>query len=294
VKKDRNRQRNREEWAQRGIASHERIKDEQRHWDEWARREAVKIPHFPIPLKIDEDAKRNFPYPTEKWGFLSYMGRILGGLNWHKKRVLQLGGSGAQAVKFAIAGSHPVLLIDPSLEMLKLAVKRAREYGVESSIFAIQAVAEELPFRDNFFDIIHAAYVLHHTILEKSAPEIYRVLKPGGTLCFLEPFEDNSFYKFFRMILPYSGKERRTSKYEYPLASKDLRLLANAFDEDDYLYFGVFMALTEYLARFVGKPKFGRTLTKMLQTIDYTITKRFKVSRRFCLRVGGKLSKKLK
>ena len=293
MEKDRCRQRDREEWARRGIDLHERVKDEQLHWDEWAQKELVEIPRFPIPVEIDEVAKLNFPYPTEKWGFLSHVGRILGGLNWREKRVLQLGGSGAQAVKFAIAGSYPVLLIDPSWETLKLADRRIRAYGVESSVFAIQAIAEEMPFPDNYFDIIFAAYVLHHTILEKSAPEIYRVLKPGGKLCFIEPFEGNNLFKLFRMILPYPGKEKRTSTYEYPFRDKDLRLLAKVFDGNDYLFFGVFMALTEYLVRLAGKPKFGYTLSKILQSIDYSITKRLPVFRRLCLRVGGKLSKKL-
>lgn len=293
MNKNKPRQRNREEWTERGIDLYEQVKDEQLHWDEWAQKEAVEIPRFPVSIKIDNNARLNFPYPTERWGFLSHVGRILGGLNWREKRVLQVGGSGAQAVKFALAGSYPVWLIDPSRETLRLAVKRARVYGVGNSICAIQAIAEEMPFPDNFFDIIFSAYVLHHTILEKSAPEIYRVLKPGGTLCFIEPFEGNSLFKLFRMILPYHGKEKRTSTYEYPFRWKDLRLLSNVFDRNDYLYFGVFMALTEYLVRLAGKPKGGYTLTKILQSVDYSITKRLKFSRRFCLRVGGKLSKKL-
>lgn len=292
MREDRCRQRNWEEWAQRGIDLNERVKHEQLHWDEWALRENVGIPRFPLPVKLDEDAKHNFPYPTEKWGYLSHVGRILGGLDWCEKRVLQLGGSGAHAVKFAIAGSYPVFLIDPSSEMLKLAEKRARAYGVENSIFAIQSIAEELPFPDNTFDIVFSAYVLHHTVLEKSAPEIYRVLKPSGKLCFIEPFEGNSLFKLLRIILPYPGKDKRTSKYEYPLTYKDLSRLANAFDGNDYLYFGVFWALIEYLARLVGKPTLGNILKGMLQSTDYLIMNRVRVLRRLCLRVGGKLSKK--
>jgi SAM-dependent methyltransferase len=286
------RQRNRQEWDRRGVDLHERIEHEQLHYDEWAQRQAIEIPRFPLTVKIHENAKRTFPYPTEKWGFLPQVGRILEGLDWHEKRVLQLGGSGMNAVKFAIAGSFPVLLIDPSLETLKLALNRVEAYEVESSVCVIQAIAEEMPFPDNFFDIVFAGNVLHHTLLEKSAREIYRVLKPGGTLCFIEPFEGSSLFKFFRIILPYPGKEKRTSRYEYPLTWKDLRLLTNTFDGNDYLYFGVFMAITEYLVRLVGKPRSGYILIKMLQGIDYAIIKRFRFLRRFCLRVGGKLSKK--
>jgi SAM-dependent methyltransferase len=286
------RQLTRGEWADRGISLHERIEDEREHWGQWALRQAVEVPGFPFPVRIGEDVKRTFPYPVEKWGYRYHMGRILGGLDWREKRVLQLGGSGGQAVRFAIAGSHPAFAIDPSLEMLELAAERAQAYGVQNSVSVVQAIAEDMPFPDNFFDIVYAGFVLHHTILEKSAPEIYRVLKPGGRFCFVEPFEGNSLFRLFRVIVPYPGKDKRTSTYEYPTRPKDLHLLATVFDGHDYLYFGIFMALTEYLVRLIGSPTLGRRLNNMLQTADYLITKRVRILKRLCLRVGGKLSKK--
>lgn len=50
-------------------------------------------------------------------------------------------------------------------------------------ITVVQEFAERLPFEDASFDLIHARQVLHHARdLPKFCRELFRVLKPGGTL----------------------------------------------------------------------------------------------------------------
>jgi len=47
---------------------------------------------------------------------------------------------------------------------------------------------ETLPYEDNTFDCVFSAHVMEHTYdLEKSLSEIYRVLKPGGTVLAITP-----------------------------------------------------------------------------------------------------------
>jgi ubiquinone/menaquinone biosynthesis C-methylase UbiE len=63
------------------------------------------------------------------------------------------------------------------------------------------AVAEDLPFKDNFFDLIVSAWVLEHLPKpEEAFKEIYRVLKPGGKVIFLTPNAWNYNVWIIRLI----------------------------------------------------------------------------------------------
>lgn len=47
---------------------------------------------------------------------------------------------------------------------------------------ALQADAENLPFPDDYFDIVYSNGVLHHSLdTERCIEEVFRVLRPGGT-----------------------------------------------------------------------------------------------------------------
>lgn len=49
-------------------------------------------------------------------------------------------------------------------------------------------LGEDLPFPDNYFDLIYSDWVLEHVDTpEKFAAEVYRVLKPGGWFCARTP-----------------------------------------------------------------------------------------------------------
>jgi SAM-dependent methyltransferase len=49
------------------------------------------------------------------------------------------------------------------------------------------ANVEMLPFADGVFDAVVGNAVLHHLRLDRAVPELARVLRPGGRLCFAEP-----------------------------------------------------------------------------------------------------------
>jgi SAM-dependent methyltransferase len=49
------------------------------------------------------------------------------------------------------------------------------------------ADAERLPFAGQSFDAVLGNAVLHHLRLDRAVPEMLRVLRPGGRLCFAEP-----------------------------------------------------------------------------------------------------------
>jgi arsenite methyltransferase len=99
--------------------------------------------------------------------------------------VLDIGSGGGFDVIFAamiVGGKGKVMGIDVSLEMMERSKTNLRETSIDN-VFLRQANAEDLPFRDNEFDVIisNGAFNL---IPEKAKAlsEAFRVLKSGGRL----------------------------------------------------------------------------------------------------------------
>lgn len=68
-----------------------------------------------------------------------------------------------------------IIMYDPLLEMLQ----NSREYIIVESLSC--GIFENIPFKDNSFDIVMCGYSLRDAIdLEKAVSEIYRILKKGG------------------------------------------------------------------------------------------------------------------
>jgi len=68
-----------------------------------------------------------------------------------------------------------------SRDMISMATKNAKEYGLEKSVNYVECNSMQMPFRNNFFDAVFSNGSLHEW--EEPAKvfnEINRVLKPGG------------------------------------------------------------------------------------------------------------------
>jgi SAM-dependent methyltransferase len=90
--------------------------------------------------------------------------------------VLEVGcGTGTLAAALAERWAAKVWAVDPSAEML--AVARGR---VPRTVGLKQAAAEELPFRDGWFERVAARLVLHLVDRRSALAEVRRVLASGG------------------------------------------------------------------------------------------------------------------
>jgi SAM-dependent methyltransferase len=98
-------------------------------------------------------------------------------------RVLDIGcGTGCYTRPFARRTRANVVGLDVTVPLLR----RARQESPGNLRFAA-GDASELPFPSESFDAVVGNAVLHHLPLERSVPELIRVLKPGGRFCFAEP-----------------------------------------------------------------------------------------------------------
>jgi ubiquinone/menaquinone biosynthesis C-methylase UbiE len=98
------------------------------------------------------------------------------------KDVLEIGcGIGTDGIEFARNGAR-YTGVDLTPKSTELAAERFGLFGVPGR-FEVANAEECLPFADNCFDHVYSFGVIHHSPApERIIREIYRVLRPGGTL----------------------------------------------------------------------------------------------------------------
>ncbi|RAM52384.1 MAG: SAM-dependent methyltransferase [Hapalosiphonaceae cyanobacterium JJU2] len=98
-------------------------------------------------------------------------------------KVLDLCCGSGQATLFLVKLSQNVTGLDAS----PLSLQRAKQNVPQAEY--VEAFAEEMPFADNQFDLVHTSVALHEMQpeqLRKILQEVYRVLKPGGVFTFID------------------------------------------------------------------------------------------------------------
>ncbi len=123
---------------------------------------------------------------------------------------------------------------------------------------------EKTKFNKNSFDIIFGLGILHHLEFSKCLDEIDRILKPGGSLLFIEPVGTNPLINFYRKLTP-----RARSRDEHPLIKKDFLLIKKKFKNVKIKYYGF---LTLLFFPFYKNPR-KSILFRILKDLDQTLFK---------------------
>jgi len=92
-------------------------------------------------------------------------------------KILDLCCGSGQATQVLVQYSQNVTGLDAS----PLSLKRAKQNVPEAEY--VEAFAEEMPFPDNTFDLVHTSAAMHEMKpeqLRQIFQQVYRVLKPGG------------------------------------------------------------------------------------------------------------------
>ncbi len=98
-------------------------------------------------------------------------------------QVLEVGcGTGYLSKELQKKGAT-VVAVDISPDLLETAKRNVRA----GNVTFLLGNAYNLEIAENTFDTIVGISVLHHLEADKSLQEFYRVLKPGGSICFTEP-----------------------------------------------------------------------------------------------------------
>ncbi len=213
---------------------------------------------LPTELAATQEERDSFPGPWHRWvdavhdsaaqwDAYSHLGDLKG------KRVLQLGGSGTHAIKFALAGAAESWLITPMLGEARIARGLAESAGVGNGFRCVVAMAEELPIRQETFDGAFAGGCLHHMQTELALAEAARVLQKGGRFSAVEPWR-SPLYAIGTRIL---GK--REDAYCTPLTTKRVSPMSREFSTYELIQHGT---ITRYA--FLALSKFGIHVNKQI------------------------------
>ena len=97
--------------------------------------------------------------------------------------VLELGCGAGYFTRELVHSGADIVAIDLSPELLEIARSNCSVPNVQYQI----ENAYELSYDDAVFDSVVGSSVLHHLEIEKALRDVYRVLKPSGTIFFTEP-----------------------------------------------------------------------------------------------------------
>ena len=243
---------------------------EQAKWDAQALAELESL-----GIMSDRDFQQYASHASTMRGMAEFLGDLRG------KKVLEIGcGLGQISVLLAKSGAH-VTAFDISPMSVVVARKRAKINGIEEGLDLLVAAGEQLPFAEESFDVIFGKGVLHHLEPTLGAPELYRVLKPGGKAAFSEPMGMNPVLKFARAYLPYPDKNPRGA--DKPLNYREIREWGRRFSEFRVEEF----QLLSMIERGLG---FHRPVPILRRTDDFLL-KYIPPLRRFCRYVSLQLVK---
>ena len=103
-----------------------------------------------------------------------------------------------------------IIGVDFSEKMLEIAKRKSNE------IQFLQADATNLPFEDNFFDIITMGFGLRNIQnTEKAIIEVYRVLKPNGKFLHLDFGKKNILSKIYDIFVSFISRFFTNNKFAY-------------------------------------------------------------------------------
>ena len=133
---------------------------------------------------------------------------------YHKnEKVLEIGvGQGTDIVSYAKHGSI-VSGIDLTENAIEVTKKHLEAFNLTSEKMLV-ADAENLPFDDNYYDLVFCFGVLHHTPnTDKGIQEILRVLKPGGK--FIVMLYSRGWKHYFKRLFIFGLLKGYLFKYGY-------------------------------------------------------------------------------
>ena len=212
---------------------------------------------------------------TEEYPWRSYEFRFLGPLAG--KSILDLGcGYHPTPIYFALAGAERVCACDVSPKAVQFMRRVANIYGVADRVAVYESPAEKIPIASGEFDLMHGEAVLHHISVPAAAPEIRRVLKPGGRAVFKDPLGHNTVLEFVRDHMPGVTGKSAAKGTDRPMTIEDIERFGRLFSSYEYKTFG----LSSMAAMLLRLPR-RSAMTRALHSMDNAVLDRVSFMKRY-------------
>jgi len=163
-------------------------------------------------------------------------------------------------------GNHTAVICETNAKVIALDISE-KSLAVCKTLFneveTVVGNVEEIPLQTDSIDIVVSAGSLSYGDHQQVSEEIFRVLKPGGSLIVLDSLNHNFAYRINRYIHYKRGKRTLSTLQRMP-NQKYLEELMKPFKETKISYFGSYLWLTILLSKFIGNG-LARKLDKKLE-----------------------------
>ncbi len=145
-------------------------------------------------------------------------------------------GNGETAIFLAKNGIETV-----GIDISDISVNNFREFakkeGVEGKATFLVMDAEATQFPDNYFDVVVCLGVLHHLDTSKAFKEIFRIVKPTGSVLCDEPLAYNLVFQLYRKLTPHL---RTKWEAKHILSKADIAVSQRYFNKVETNFFHLF------------------------------------------------------
>ncbi len=188
-------------------------------------------------------------------------------------RVLDVGGGLALAAVLLARRGARVTIADISLPRLRAARAMLLRLNLADRVDLVVARAEEMPFVDGGFDRIMSKAVMIHTDLDRSLPELHRILTAAGKLLILEPTIGNPFVNLYRKLLAPKVWSHITDYFGEREAAIVLRTTPpdRGVATKPFFLFGFFASVFEFALPSPALYRISETVLCGLDTLLFTV-----------------------
>ena len=171
-------------------------------------------------------------------------------------KILELCAGDGKSSKVILNNFENIYFTDISLDSLKL-LKKNHSKSIPPNAQFIKSNMENIPFEDNFFDIVVCAGSLSYGDNFKVFNEIYRVLKKNGIFICIDSLDNNLIYKINRFI-HFLKKERTYNTLKRTPNLRLIDLYKTRFDILSLTFHGSFIWLLGPISKILNFEKISQ------------------------------------